>query len=100
MRERELKNSRGKSPEEIYSIEKKFFDRYDKCLDQCLCGPRWLADETIARTIVEKIHSMDGEQFHVTAYCIMPNHVHLLIESLIAEHLQHRGKAAKYPVTD
>ena len=100
MCERELENSRGKSPQDIYSIEKKYFDRYDKCLDQCLSGPRRLAEESIARTITEKIHAMDSEQFHVTAYCIMPNHVHLLIESLIAEHLQHRGKAAKYPVTD
>src|SRR5262245_17125359 len=83
--EREMKNSSSKSPEEIYSIEKTYFSRYDEWLDQGLCGPRWLADETIARTIAEKIHSMKGEQFHVAAYCIMPNHVHLLIESIIPE---------------
>lgn len=100
LRERELKNSRDKSPEEIYNIEMKHFGRFDEWLDRCLSGPRWLADETIARTIAEKIHSMDGEQFHVTAYCIMPNHAHLLIESIVAEHLKHRGKTAKYPVTD
>ena len=100
LRQRELKNSRGKSPEEIYDIEMKHFGRYEEWLDRCLSGPRWLADETIARTITEKIHFMDGKQFHVTAYCIMPNHVHLLIESIVAEHLKHRGMTAKYPVTN
>lgn len=100
MRERELKNSRGKSPEEIYSIEKKYFGRYDEWLDQCLSGPRWLADETVARTIAEQIQPMDGQHFRVIAYCIMPNHVHLLIESIMAEYLKHRGKTAKYPVAD
>jgi len=100
MRERELKNSRSKSPDEIYDIEKKYFDRYDERLDQCVCGPHWLADETIARTLSEKILSMHGQHFRLMAYCIMPNHVHLLIESIVAEYLKHRGKAAKYPITD
>jgi REP element-mobilizing transposase RayT len=100
MRERELKNSRGKSPEEIYNIEMKHFGRYDEWLDRCVSGPRWLADETVARTLSEKIHAMDGQHFRVLAYCIMPNHVHLLIESIIAEYLKHRGKTAKSPITD
>jgi REP element-mobilizing transposase RayT len=42
---------------------------------------------------------MNGNYFQLMAYCIMPNHVHLLIES-ISNRLGHRGKSAKYPVTD
>src|SRR5262245_34921094 len=68
MREHDLKNSRGKSAEEIYNIEKKHFGRYDECLDQCLSGPRWLADEIVARTLSEKIRAMDAQHFRVIAY--------------------------------
>ena len=43
---------------------------------------------------------MEGKYLELMAYCIMPNHVHLLIESLIAGHLKHRGKTAVYQVAD
>ena len=99
-RERELNVLKSQSPDEIYKIEKKYFGRYDEWLDRCVFGPRWLEDKAIADIVAEKIHSMNGKYFQLMAYCIMPNHVHLLIESIIANHLRHRGKTAKYPVTD
>jgi len=30
----------------------------------------------------------------------MPNHVHLLVEFVVAGHFMHRGKTAKYPAAD
>jgi len=99
-RERELNGLKNQSPDEIYKIEKKHFGRYDTWLDRCVSGPRWLEEKNVADIVADKIHSMNGKYFQLMAYCIMPNHVHLLIESIITNHLRHRGKTAKYPVTD
>jgi putative transposase len=94
------RNSKSQSPDEIYKIEKKYFGRYDEWLDRCISGPRWLENKKVANIVADKIHSMNGKHFRLMAYCIMPNHVHLLIESIISNHLEHLGKTAKYPVTD
>ncbi|MCI0550929.1 MAG: transposase [Anaerolineae bacterium] len=99
-RERELNSKPNLSSSERYDIERRFFKDYDNWLDRCASGPRWLEDENIASIVSEKIQSMSGEYFQLFAYCILPNHVHLLIESIIAGRLHHRGKTAKYPVTD
>lgn len=98
--ESELNLLKSQSPDEIYKIEKKHFGRYDAWLDHCVSGPRWLENKAIADIIAEKIRSMNGKYFQLMAFCIMPNHVHMLIESIIANQLHHRGKTAKYPVTD
>ena len=94
------RNSKSQSPDEIYKIEKKYFGRYDEWLDRCISGQRWLENKNVANIVADKIHSMNGKHFRLMAYCIMPNHVHLLIESIISNHLEHLGKTAKYPVTD
>lgn len=100
-RERELNLLKSQSPDEIYNIEKKHFGRFDMQLDRCASGPHWLEEKDIAGIVAEKIHSMNGKYFQLLAYCIMPNHIHLLIESLIVNHsLHHNGKTAKYPVVD
>jgi len=99
-RESALKLLKNQTSDEIYKIEKKHFGRYDEWLDRCVSGPRWLEDKTVADIVAEKIHSMNGKYFQLMTYCIMPNHVHLLIEPIIADDLRHRGKTAQYPVTD
>lgn len=43
---------------------------------------------------------MDGERYRLLTYCLMPNHVHLLIESLIIETAPHHGMSRKYPLTE
>jgi len=99
-REHELMMLKTNSTSERYNVEKKHFGRYDDWLDRCASGPRWLEEMNIANIVIEKIRSLDGERYQLLTYCIMPNHAHLLIKSLIKEHLEHYGKTAKYPVTD
>jgi REP element-mobilizing transposase RayT len=99
-RARELKNLPTTSSVERYDVEKKHFSRYDDWLDTCSNGPRWLEQEEISRIISEKIHLLAEEHYQLLTYCIMPNHVHLLIKPLDKEYLEHHGKTAKYPVTD
>ena len=47
----------------------------DACLGSC-----FLRDSRIAKVIADALHYFDGERYRLIAYCIMPNHVHVLIE--------------------
>ncbi|HKY54809.1 MAG TPA: transposase [Anaerolineales bacterium] len=99
-RERELNSKPNLSPSERFDIERKFFSRYDEWLDRCEHGPRWLENENVARIVSDKIYALDHNRYNLYAFCIMPNHGHMLIEPLSVDQLEHKGKSAKYPVTD
>jgi len=87
---------------EFYKLDKKYFGHFDTWLDRCVKeSPRWLADEHIARIVAEQIHALDGERYHLIAYCIMSNHAHITIDT--AEHNfkpTHIGVTAPYPLAD
>ena len=53
-RARELRASTGKSSLELREIEERYFNCYDKWLDSCSIGPRWLENESIAQIVSEK----------------------------------------------
>ncbi|MBI3170590.1 MAG: transposase [Chloroflexi bacterium] len=98
-RERELLASPENS-EQRYIIQKKYFGKYDEWLDRCEHGQKWLNDEGMANVVTDKIHSMDRQRYSLFAYCIMPNHVHLLINPFFDERINHQGATLKYPVAD
>ncbi|GAB4494810.1 MAG: transposase [Anaerolineales bacterium] len=58
---------------------KKWFAKWDDALDQATEGDFYLREPVIAATVANSIRFHDGEWFDVIAYCIMPNHVHLVI---------------------
>jgi threonine dehydrogenase-like Zn-dependent dehydrogenase/REP element-mobilizing transposase RayT len=43
-------------------------------------GECWLKREEIAEIVVENWRHFDGERYDLLAYCVMPNHVHLLVK--------------------
>jgi putative transposase len=106
-RERQSICARSRGEElriELYNCSKKFFGKYDAWLDQCDEGsPRWLVQENIARLVMQEIHLLDAERYHLIAFCIMPNHVHLLIDSAglgQVSAIKTSGTTHPYPVTD
>lgn len=46
-------------------------------------GACWLRDERIATLVENALFHFDGERYRLVAWCIMPNHVHTLIETLV-----------------
>jgi putative transposase len=98
-RERELRSA-ANDPERQYKIQKKYFGRYDQWLDQGAYGQRWLEKENIARIIADEIHKLDRERYALSAFCIMPNHVHILFEHWIQAHQPAGGRTAPYPVAE
>lgn len=62
--------------------QKTYFGKFDGLLDGSKSGPKWLRQPEIAGLVAEALRYRDGKQFDVVAYCIMPNHVHLVIENV------------------
>jgi REP element-mobilizing transposase RayT len=44
-------------------------------------GASWLRDERIAALVEEALLHFDGQHYRLIAWCIMPNHVHGVIET-------------------
>ena len=64
--------------EKIQIIQTKMFGRWDSELDKSTNWPMWLSNPVIAETVGNAIHYLDGKQYVLDAFCIMPNHVHLV----------------------
>lgn len=62
--------------------ERCLFARWDAALDTAQQGPFWLRDSHIATLVAESLHHRDGQVYTLDAYCIMPNHVHLICTPL------------------
>jgi len=49
------------------------------------CGRLWLSDARVARQVVEAIRAGEGRKsYELSAWVVMPNHVHLLILPQVA----------------
>ena len=59
--------------------QRKLFGKWDDPLHKSVTGPFWLKDDQIAQIVADSILYHDGAWFDVLAYCIMPNHVHLVL---------------------
>ena len=67
--------------EAVYIEEKRFFRKYDKALEMYAANEDFLENPEIAQIVAKKIHEYDGKYYDLIAYCIMPNHVHLLFDT-------------------
>jgi putative transposase len=77
--ERRLLETGGRDEERINQLRKRHFARFDKPLDTARDGPRWLQNAEVAGVVSGAIHYRDGREYELLAYCIMPNHVHLVL---------------------
>jgi putative transposase len=65
----------------IYQEQKRYFARIERTLDACHHGPDWLKKPAITAIVANKIREADGKAYELLAYCIMPNHVHLVVNT-------------------
>jgi putative transposase len=65
-----------------YVDERRAFARWDRALDRSAEGPHWLAKAEIAAIVAEALHYRDSRLYDLLAFCIMPNHVHLVCTPL------------------
>jgi putative transposase len=78
--------SNSDSESTIVRIElerERFFRAYDNLLDRAVSGPHYLREERIAELVKKELHRFDGELYDLICYCIMSNHVHMLIDTKV-----------------
>lgn len=59
----------------------------------------WLRNPDVTKVIREAIHYRDSKEYHLFAYCIMSNHVHLVVEHINKKY-QSVVTTEKYPITE
>jgi REP-associated tyrosine transposase len=57
------------------------FVDFDKALEKAASGLSWLSNREVADLVAASIHFQDGKDYRLVAFCIMPNHVHLVIQA-------------------
>jgi len=68
---------------QLYNERKRFFAQYDALLDAMEDGPVFLKQPKIAKLVVNELYRFDDDLYKLVAYSIMPNHVHILIDTSI-----------------
>ena len=67
--------------DELYKEQKRYFARIDRMLDACQHGSDWLSLPAVAELVINRIKEADGKVYDLLAYCIMSNHVHLVVDT-------------------
>jgi len=62
-----------------YTEQKRYFGRFDALLGSSTHGPTWLKQPAVAAIVQQAIHYPNGKGYHLCCYCIMPNHVHIVV---------------------
>ncbi|HJQ58831.1 MAG TPA: transposase [Vineibacter sp.] len=50
-------------------------------------GACWLSQPAVAAIVERSLLHFDGEQYRMLAWCIMPNHVHVMVEQVVGHRL-------------
>ncbi len=64
----------------IYDESKRYFGHFDSYLDQAKDNVSWLTIPSVAKIVYDAILFYDQKEYDVVAFCLMPNHVHLLAD--------------------
>ena len=68
--------------EQAYLEQQRLFGEWDAELHATEHGPFWLSDVRIAQLVADSLHFRDGEVYRLIAFCIMPNHLHVVFMPL------------------
>ncbi len=67
------------TPAEIRAIEQLIRERIEETLDAG-CGSCFMNDSRVARLVTDAITFFDGRRYDLYAWCVMPNHVHVVAQ--------------------
>lgn len=79
---KKLKEDLGKGVE-VESASKyssSITQKYENLIEGTENGPAWLKEKEIAQIVLESLHFFDKKEYDLYAYCIMPNHVHVVFK--------------------
>lgn len=64
---------------QMEQARQRVFEKWDIALQRANCGEPFLEDVRVASVVADSIKYHDEDWFDLVAYCIMPNHVHLVL---------------------
>jgi Rad3-related DNA helicase/REP element-mobilizing transposase RayT len=67
------------TPAELKEIHELFSAKVDKYLDSGL-GECWLKQDRISNLVIDTLKKFDSVQYRLLCWCVMPNHVHLVLK--------------------
>ena len=80
-KEDRMKNAIRKG-ESTDDIEKIYYGKYDDLLANSENGVKLLENNSLSEIVANKIFEFDNKKYELICFCIMPNHVHLLIDTM------------------
>ncbi|MCB2408420.1 REP-associated tyrosine transposase [Hymenobacter lucidus] len=75
----QMQFSSGEQTEDLYAKQRRYFGKFDNLLDGAAHGPTWLEQPQIANVVGASLRHFHGKAYDLICYCILPNHVHLVI---------------------
>lgn len=78
-----LKLEAKEQAKQIALLQRNMFGKYEHQLDKEPYGKCHLKMPSVAQIIYDKILKYDGIYYKVVSFCIMPNHVHMLLDTSI-----------------
>ncbi|MGI4971931.1 MAG: REP-associated tyrosine transposase [Janthinobacterium lividum] len=75
----QFKNTDEDSAANSYAQQRRYFGRFDELLDAGGYGPTWLAEPLVAELVGSSLRYFHGKAYTLLCYCLMPNHVHLVV---------------------
>ncbi len=65
------------------NVKKKYFGIFDDFLNTLNSPENYLSNHNNAQIVVSKLEKYDKQYYNLLAYCIMPNHVHIIIDTTV-----------------
>jgi REP element-mobilizing transposase RayT len=78
---RARQNKRPLSPAEHRQLQHLFSEKVEKFLDAGI-GQCWMRRPEIADIVADALSHFDGERYRLLSWCVMPNHVHVVVKPL------------------
>lgn len=69
-------------PASIKHLQASYFKKFDSLLDKPFNEPYWLKQDAVADIVTKSLHFNTNKEYKLEAFCIMSNHVHLVITTL------------------
>jgi tRNA threonylcarbamoyl adenosine modification protein (Sua5/YciO/YrdC/YwlC family) len=80
-----LERARRQGRELTEAEERRLAELFSEKVESCLDGGHgkcWLHDERVARVVRDALLHFEGERYDLAAWCVMPNHVHVIVHPL------------------
>lgn len=69
----------------MLEFHRRWFGRFEEIMDRAKNGPMWLGQTEIRQIVPDKLIKDGGSKYRLDAFCIMSNHVHLVLKPNISE---------------